>query len=90
MSGSQPIGHDPELVPGQIFYIMINISNKTTVIKYQQNNFMVGVPTTQGTILEGCSNRKVENHWYTLRSLTFGTLVGSTLSKFIVRFISEA
>ena len=45
-------------------YIMIHNSSK---ISYEvATSFMVGggVPTTWGTVLKGCSIRKVENHWY--------------------------
>ena len=44
-------------------YIMIHNSSKITVVKKQQDHFMVGVSTTGGTGLKGHSIRKAESHW---------------------------
>ena len=42
-------------------YIAIHNSSKITVMKEQQNNVVVGVPITRGTVSKGLSIRKVEN-----------------------------
>lgn len=44
-------------------YFKVNNSSKTTVLKLQQNNFIVGVTTTWETVLKSYSFRKGENHW---------------------------
>ena len=36
---------------------------KLQLLKSNENNFMVWVIATGGTVLKGCSIRKVENHW---------------------------
>ena len=41
---------------------MIHNSSKITVMKWRWNNVMVGVTTTWGTVLMGCSIRKAETH----------------------------
>ena len=44
-------------------YIVIHYSSKITVLKKQWDNFMLGGVTTRwGTVLNGHSIRKVENH----------------------------
>ena len=44
------------------YHTLILNSSKITVMKHHQGNLMVGVTTTWGTVLKGCSIRKVENH----------------------------
>ena len=46
----------PETAGKRKYYITIHKSTKLW------NNFMVGVTTTWGTVLKGCSIRKVKNH----------------------------
>lgn len=46
----------------QIFTLYITVA-KLQLSKWHWNNFMVGVAATWGTVLKGCSIRKIENHW---------------------------
>ena len=67
-SGSQPVGHYPPTgVPWdhrktQIFALQFITVAKLQLWSSNKSNFMVGVTTTWGTVLEGHSIRKGENH----------------------------
>ena len=67
LTSSQPVGHN--LHRGSIsddlhIYIVIHNSSKDTIMKQQQKIILwLGVPTTRGTVLKGCSVRKGEDHW---------------------------
>lgn len=54
----------------QIFPFLFITVAKLELCSSNENDVMVGVTTTQGTVLKGCSTRKVENHCFTLSKPT--------------------
>ena len=92
----QLVGHDPSRVGGQIsctsdIYITVYNSSKITVMKWQQNNFIVEVSTARRTILKDHSIRKVENHYLSACDCIHRRLLENTnngkivkLSKFVL------
>ena len=54
----------------QIFPFLFITVAKLELCRSNENDVLVGVTTTRGTVLKGCSIRKVENHCFTLSKPT--------------------